>query len=186
MITIFCDFCLFPANKVSVFLKHQCYDHFFQKVTDAIFFAKFFGKEAICPRSINCGGAATLYVVLFSIKTRVIVIESDTARGAVLFWWHWEWESSKKNCLADSPIVLAPPESPPQTCHPGKVRSGTIVITTVWQIVSTPKKGEKKTSFCLFCCRLPAACTFKTVITLHRAHQRSFAPRGRPCAALWE
>jgi hypothetical protein len=31
MITIFCDFSQFSAEKICVFLKYQCYDHFFQK-----------------------------------------------------------------------------------------------------------------------------------------------------------
>jgi hypothetical protein len=30
MITIFCDFCPFSTIKISVFLKNQCYDHFFK------------------------------------------------------------------------------------------------------------------------------------------------------------
>jgi hypothetical protein len=29
MVTIFCDFCRFSANKIGVFLKNQCYDKVF-------------------------------------------------------------------------------------------------------------------------------------------------------------
>jgi hypothetical protein len=49
MITIFCDFCLFSAKNFGVFLKNQCYDSFFAKISSSLskkntnFFAIFFG-----------------------------------------------------------------------------------------------------------------------------------------------
>jgi hypothetical protein len=52
MITIFCDFCTIFGKKIGVFLKNQCYDHFFQNlalfwVKNANFFAKFFGENIL-------------------------------------------------------------------------------------------------------------------------------------------
>jgi hypothetical protein len=50
MIIIFGDFCQFSTKKIGVFLKNQCYDHFFQKLAvvwakTANIFAKFFGEN---------------------------------------------------------------------------------------------------------------------------------------------
>jgi hypothetical protein len=50
MITIFWDFCLFSAKKISVFLKNQCYDQIFAKTSSSLskkanIFAKYFGEN---------------------------------------------------------------------------------------------------------------------------------------------
>jgi hypothetical protein len=58
MITIFRDFCQFSAKKIGVFLKNNCYDKIFAKIScilskNANFFAKFFGEK--CFKNCNIG-----------------------------------------------------------------------------------------------------------------------------------